>query len=967
MLYVDDEPALLDIGKEFLEKTGTISVDTAHSVNEAKIRLSANYYDAIVSDYQMPMTDGIQFLKYIRNSFGNLPFILFTGKGREEVVIEAINNGVDFYLQKGGKPAPQFTELEHKIKQAVFQKRAERQIKESEERYRALFENANDAIFLMDRDVYIDCNKRASDLFDCTKEDLIASPPTNHSPERQPDGMTSAEKSAMFVQQALTGEPVVFEWRHKRYDGFEFDAEVSLTRLNVEGRDRLIAIVRDISERKQAECALQESAQLMNDIISFLPDATFAINSKSQVIAWNQSMEKLTGIPAADMIGKGDYEYAVPLYGERRPVLIDLIMSHDESGAVQYDAIHRDGAKMFSELFFPNLNGSKGAYLWFTASPLIDTQGKVIGGIESIRDITAHKNRERELREAYEKVAAMEEELRTNFEDLAAREKALAVSEAKFRSLFSAMIEGNAFSEIIYDTNGKSVEYRILEVNPAFEKIFGISKENAIGKTSSEVFGICQPEALDVYSRVAETGIPRSFEVWYPPMKKYFAISVYSPMGKTFATVFEDITNRKQQELELRAAYEQIAAVEEELRNNFEELGSRERALRESEERYRRVIETANEGIWILDDEFRATFVNSRLTGMLGYTADEMIGHPITEFTAPGDLPDHEEKVRNRHIGAGDVYERKYRHKDGNAIWCLVSAVPLKDTTGTFSGSFAMLTDITARKTAEEELRLRNKELRESNEHMAVALEELKSAEESLMTRNRELEQQRTALLDSEKSIHLVNRKLTLLSSITRHDVLNQLTAMDGYVDLSAPYSLDTRFRNLLEKEHQLIDRIRRHITFTREYENIGIGAPVWQDIRSVVENATAGLDLSAVSIDLPQSGIWVLADPLLPKVFYNLLDNTLRYGEKASRIRVSAAQCGKELVINCEDDGVGIDPTVKDYLFEKGFGKNTGFGLFLSREILQITGLSIIETGVPGEGAVFRIHVPEGVFRLGE
>ena len=119
ILYVDDEPVLLELAKLFLEKTGDFSVDTVTSATEALDILAKNSYDCIISDYQMPEMDGIVFLKIFR-SRGNIgPFIIFTGKGREEVVIEALNNGADFYLQKGGDPKSQFVELAHKVRQAI--------------------------------------------------------------------------------------------------------------------------------------------------------------------------------------------------------------------------------------------------------------------------------------------------------------------------------------------------------------------------------------------------------------------------------------------------------------------------------------------------------------------------------------------------------------------------------------------------------------------------------------------------------------------------------------------------------------------------------------------------------------------------------------------------------------------------------------------------------------------------------
>ena len=132
ILYVDDEPNLLALGKLFLEKSGEFVIDTRESAQEGLATLKLQPFDAIISDYQMPVMDGLQFLKEVRSGHGNIPFILFTGRGREEVVIEAINSGADFYLQKGGAPKAQFAELTHKIKQAVQKKRAEATLRTSE-------------------------------------------------------------------------------------------------------------------------------------------------------------------------------------------------------------------------------------------------------------------------------------------------------------------------------------------------------------------------------------------------------------------------------------------------------------------------------------------------------------------------------------------------------------------------------------------------------------------------------------------------------------------------------------------------------------------------------------------------------------------------------------------------------------------------------------------------------------------
>lgn len=147
ILYVDDEPDLLRLCKIFLERTGEFCVDTTESVHNAWDKLKGGSYDAIISDYLMPETDGIEFLEQVRSSLGDIPFILFTGKGREEVVVRAIDRGVDFYQQKGGDPRAQFAELSHKVRKAVERSRAVSALAKSEERMRLAIEGAHEGLW----------------------------------------------------------------------------------------------------------------------------------------------------------------------------------------------------------------------------------------------------------------------------------------------------------------------------------------------------------------------------------------------------------------------------------------------------------------------------------------------------------------------------------------------------------------------------------------------------------------------------------------------------------------------------------------------------------------------------------------------------------------------------------------------------------------------------------------------------
>ena len=173
VLYVDDEPALLEIGRLFLEQSGEFEVDTLISAKEALDSPDLSAYDAIVSDYQMPEMDGIEFLKTVRERLGNLPFILFTGRGREEVVIEAINAGADFYLQKGGAPAAQFAELAQKIRQAAGRRKAEAAHSESEKRFRELADLLPRGIYEAGTDGTLSyANRQALEMFGYAGEDI---------------------------------------------------------------------------------------------------------------------------------------------------------------------------------------------------------------------------------------------------------------------------------------------------------------------------------------------------------------------------------------------------------------------------------------------------------------------------------------------------------------------------------------------------------------------------------------------------------------------------------------------------------------------------------------------------------------------------------------------------------------------------------------------------------------------------
>jgi signal transduction histidine kinase len=241
------------------------------------------------------------------------------------------------------------------------------------------------------------------------------------------------------------------------------------------------------------------------------------------------------------------------------------------------------------------------------------------------------------------------------------------------------------------------------------------------------------------------------------------------------------------------------------------------------------------------------------------------------------------------------------------------------------------------------------------------------SISERLIILQNRLRRQNLLLRESHEALEAGNKKLNLLSSITRHDIRNQLMALDAYISLSGEVpDIPDVLRVYFAKEQKIANTITHQINFTKDYEGLGVAAPVWQNISTLIHSTATSLPLGDVRLEIRCSGIEVFADPLLEKVFYNLIENALRYGGNAmTAIRIRADEPEEYLLIIVEDDGNGISADDKKDLFRKGFGKHTGLGLFLSREILSITGISIRETGIPGKGARFEICVPRGKYRL--
>lgn len=262
----------------------------------------------------------------------------------------------------------------------------------------------------------------------------------------------------------------------------------------------------------------------------------------------------------------------------------------------------------------------------------------------------------------------------------------------------------------------------------------------------------------------------------------------------------------------------------------------------------------------------------------------------------------------------------------------------------------------------------KNNELQDAHERMTALNEELMAAVEDLQLANQNLSKENAERGRVERALADANRKLNLMTSVTRHDINNQILALHAFIELAETGIHDEKNLEHIRKAKAAARTIQRQIAFTKQYEDIGVKAPQWQDLADVITSLCQALAGESIRIVTHDIGYEVYADPLLSRVFENLADNSIRHGKRVRKITIYGERTADGgLLIRYQDDGEGVPLEEKTQIFQKGVGKNTGLGLFLSREILEFTGISIRENGVPGQGAIFEIAVPpEGVRETG-
>ena len=349
-----------------------------------------------------------------------------------------------------------------------------------------------------------------------------------------------------------------------------------------------------------------------------------------------------------------------------------------------------------------------------------------------------------------------------------------------------------------------------------------------------------------------------------------------------------------------------------------------ERALQESEEKLNLAISGSGLGLWdwrVQNGEF---VINDRWADIAGYTLQALSPlspDTLTKLTHPDDRQRSDELLEKHFTGESPDYECEVRmlHKDGHWVWVL---------------DRGMVTEWDKDK----------KPLRMTGTHLDIS--ERKKAEEAL---------------------RLANRKLNLLYSLARHDILNKVSILLGYIDRAKSLPDNKILLDYLDRMENSTKAIGKLIQFTRDYKDLGINPPQWFVIEELIKGAAEGLDLKGITLNTDVGEWEIYTDSQIIKVFQNIFENTIIHGKNATEILVKSTKKDHGLFLYIRDNGIGIPEELKQEIFKSTMLQNRGLGLFIAKEILSITGLTLQETGVSGSGVQFEIDIPTGCFRVPE
>lgn len=811
ILHVDDDAYFRKSAKQILEMHGSFKVDDASSVNEALEKMEQKAYDAVISDYQMAKVDGLDFLRKLRAKGDKITFILFTGKGREEVAINALNLGADGYINKLGKPETVYGELTHYILQSVERKKSERALIDSEKKFRTLVEHTGVGIVVIQNRKVVFYNNYIHEMLGYTEAEYskLDFRATIHPEDR--------ELAIERIRQRITSKLPSAKGLHLRLltkSGEIRHVESTSFNIEWENKPALMAYIIDINNQN-SENRFRELSDLLPEIV-FETDVTGRLTYVNQAgfDSFGYSQEEFEkGLNTIQIIAAKDRG--------RAKVNIGRVLKGEKVGPTEYTAVKKDGNT------FP---------IKIHSAPII-RENKPVGIRGIILDITKRKQTEEKIRE----------------------------SEEKYRHLFDSSPDGI----VLIDNKGV-----ITSVNEAIQQWTGFTKDDLLGKHFTEA-PVLQAKDIPKYAKIIKSAIngkkPSAFEVVYVRRdgsqrlaEALISLVIERNKAAGVQILVRDITERKLAEKEIQELAkfpsenpDPVLRISKDGKIIYANRVAREHECEE------------------VPEELQKAVKNSLRSGINGEIEIKCGNQTFSFIITP--IPDK---------GYANVYGRNVT--EANAAW--------------------------------------------------------ESLDESI-----------NALVQ-------INEKLDVVGRLTRHDARNKLSVVLNDIYLAKTHMEDNqKSLKYLQNVEKTVEQIEDLFGFAAAYNKLGVEELTYLSVKKHFNEATVLLSRSKdFEFTVECSGLIVLADSLLRQLFYNLIHNSIVHSQKADQILLQCQEEENQLKIIYEDNGVGISRKEKEKIFEEGYGKGTGYGLYLIRKICEAYGWTIQETGVRGKGALFVMTIPK-------
>jgi len=911
VLHVDDDLPFSKVMKQCLEMRG-FKVETASSVEEATETMKKKKFDVIISDYVMPGKDGLHFLKELRDKGDNTPFIIFTGKGRQEVAIKALNLGADRYFNKTGGPETVYGELVNGICQVVERKRAEEDLRENKNYLETILDSIFSGVVVIDEKTHeiVDANPKALETIGASRKQVIGKICHNF--------ICPAEKGRCPIndlgQTVDKSERVLLTANEEKIPILK-----TVTTTRWRGHKYLIESFIDITEHKKIENALEKSEEGFRTLIEEAPIAICNADLRGKITYVNKRFEEATGYSREELVGKNGFKLG--------------IMSEEALRLFKKRMKERVMGKP-SRILEGQFKRKDGEWIWAEVETrVIKKFGVPVGFQLAARDITERKKAEEERKRYEESLSAL---------NIYSRNLNTAKSmEEIYRLTLDAMQTVLGFEYADFMMINKSV--LCIVDQRGYPKPFPLelpldgSKRGITIKVVKTGNSVLVPDVRKDEDFVE--GLPSIYSELAVPIKvgqKIFGVlNVESKRLDAFDA-------KDQELLEILASHAATAISNLEYAKNLEAYAQE---IQKSQEKFKALFIDNPDAAVYVDQDFHILDVNPHFTELFGYSLDEIKGKHINDVVVPEDKMKEAEMLDEKAFEGCFYYETVRRRKDGSLVPVSIAVAAIR-VEGKGVGSVGLYRDITGRKQME-------KKLEEYSQHL----------EELVEKRTRELKETQERLLKAER-LAVIGQ----VAAMVGHDLRNPLTGIacaTYYLKMKLGSEVDEKTKEMLELIDKDIEHSNNILTDLLEYSKDVHLEIVETNVKSIVSEALSLVRFpkNIQVLDSSQSEPKIKVDlEKLKRVFVNIIKNAVDAMPEGGTLTITSRESNDGLEIAFTDTGLGIPKDVIGKLGTPFFStkaRGMGLGLSICRRFVEAHGGNISVESTVGKGTTFTVTIP--------